>query len=111
MTFPISTLGGLHIGVAIVLFVFASIAVSLRFVCRARMRQKPFLDDWLILASLILAIALVVEVCLWGTRGGFGFPLKTLARTQVLEFFHVRTLPPSKNQSMTSLASPILISL
>jgi len=101
MVFPISTLGGLHIGVAVALFVFASIAVSLRFFCRVRLQQKPFLDDWLILASLIVAIALVVEVCLWGTRGGFGFPLQTLARTQVLEFFHVRTLPSYTSSSST----------
>jgi len=103
MVFPISTLGGLHIGIAVVLFVFASAAVSLRFLCRIRLRQKPFLDDWLILGSLVVAIALVIEVCLWGTRGGFGFPLKTLAHTQVKEFFHVRLVPPTHTSSMLTL--------
>lgn len=89
MSTTISSLGAIHIGVAIALFVVASTTVALRFYCRSKQRQRLFADDWLSLVALVLALALVVEACLWSTKGGFGFPLMSLEYTQVITFFHV----------------------
>jgi len=89
MSDTISKLGAFHIGTAIALFLVAITTVALRFYCRKKQETRLFADDWLSLIAAILALALVVEACLWSTKAGFGYPLLSLKRIQVITFFHV----------------------
>lgn len=89
MSVAISELGAIHIGAAIALFFVAITTVALRFYCRRTQETRLFADDWLSLVAAILALALVVEACLWSTKAGFGYPLMSLKRIQVITFFHV----------------------
>jgi H+/Cl- antiporter ClcA len=88
-TSKISTLGAVHIGVAWSLYVVAILSVMLRFLCRRRLRQKIFVDDWLTLAAVFFALVMVIEVHLWSQGGGFGYQIVSLSKPQRKEFFHV----------------------
>ncbi|KAJ8063519.1 hypothetical protein OCU04_007394 [Sclerotinia nivalis] len=88
MAIPQVAVGGVVANV--ILAVFATIIVSLRFYARKRSKLPLKSDDWLILFCLVCSIALCVE-CIYAAATGLrGVHLSTLSFPNIERFFEVQ---------------------
>ncbi|KAJ5765735.1 hypothetical protein N7520_005294 [Penicillium odoratum] len=72
-----------------ILVALCCICVALRVVARARRRVSFGVDDYLSLLSMMLMLAMLVELVLWCTIGGNGAHVKSLDNKTIENFYKI----------------------
>ena len=67
-----------ELALGISLGIVSIFAVALRFLARVRSRADIALDDWLIMAALLIFLG-ILGICFWNaSQGGYGYDPSTL---------------------------------